>query len=52
LEDYLSFPYGLEPEKAKKIEGQMQAWWQALFTVLFDTDAKSRQFFRQRWQRG
>jgi CHAT domain len=46
LEDYLSFPYGLEPEKAKKIEGQMQAWGQALFTVVFDTDAKSRQFFR------
>ncbi len=44
LEDYLSFPYGLEPEKAKKIEGQMQAWGQALFTVVFD--AKARQFFQ------
>jgi tetratricopeptide (TPR) repeat protein len=46
LEEYLSYPYGLEPEKAKKIEGQMQKWGQALFTVVFDTDAKSRQFFQ------
>jgi tetratricopeptide (TPR) repeat protein len=46
LEEYLSYPYGLEPEKAKKIEGQMQTWGQALFGVVFDTDAKSRQFFQ------
>jgi tetratricopeptide (TPR) repeat protein len=34
LEEYLSYPYGLEPEKAKKIEGQMQTWGQALFTTV------------------
>jgi CHAT domain len=46
LEEYVSYPYGLEPEKAKKIEGQMQTWGQVLFGVVFDTDAKSRQFFQ------
>ena len=48
LEEYLRFPYGLQPENAKKIEQQLQAWGQQLFDLVFRSSDKAREFFRKR----
>ncbi|MEG4319834.1 MULTISPECIES: tetratricopeptide repeat protein [unclassified Microcoleus] len=47
LEEYLRFPYGLEPENAKKIERQLQAWGQQLFDLVFRSSDKAREFFQE-----
>ena len=52
LEEYLRFPYGLEPEKAKKIEQQLQAWGQQLFDLVFRSSDKAREFFQEATRAG
>jgi hypothetical protein len=52
LEEYLRFPYGLEPEKAKKIEQQLQAWGQQLFDLVFRSSEKAREFFQEATRAG
>ena len=52
LEEYLRFPYGLEPEKAKKIEQQLQAWGQQLFDLVFRSTDKAREFFQEATRAG
>ena len=47
LEEYLRFPYGLEPENAKKIEQQLQTWGQQLFELVFRSSDKAREFFQE-----
>ena len=47
LEEYLRFPYGLEPENAKKIEQKLQAWGQQLFNLVFRSSEKAREFFQE-----
>ncbi|NEP12159.1 MAG: tetratricopeptide repeat protein [Symploca sp. SIO2C1] len=46
LEDYLRFPYGLEPEKASKIEDKFQQWGEELFELVFRGSEKAREFFQ------
>ncbi|UNU24663.1 tetratricopeptide repeat protein [Microcoleus vaginatus] len=52
LEEYLRFPYGLEPENAKKIEQQLQAWGQQLFDLVFRSSDKAREFFQEATRAG
>lgn len=52
LEEYLRFPYGLEPENAKKIEQQLQAWGQQLFDLVFRSSEKAREFFQEATRAG
>lgn len=52
LEEYLRFPYGLEPENAKKIEQQLQAWGQQLFDLVFRRSDKAREFFQEATRAG
>jgi len=52
LEEYLRFPYGLEPENAKKIEQQLQAWGQQLFDLVFRSSEKAREFFQEATRTG
>jgi len=47
LEEYLRFPYGLQPENAKKVEQQLQAWGQQLFDLVFRSSDKAREFFQE-----
>lgn len=46
LEEYLRFPYGIEPERAAKVEHQLQVWGQQLFELVFRSSEKARQFFQ------
>ncbi|HEY9692001.1 MAG TPA: CHAT domain-containing protein [Oculatellaceae cyanobacterium] len=52
LEDYLGFPYGLEPEKAKKIEQKFETWGQELFELVFRGSDKAREFFQEASREG
>jgi hypothetical protein len=52
LEEYLRFPYGLEPENAKKIELKLQAWGQQLFDLVFRSSEKAREFFQEATRTG
>ncbi len=52
LEEYLRFPYGLEPENAKKIELKLQAWGQQLFDLVFRSSEKAREFFQEATRAG
>jgi tetratricopeptide (TPR) repeat protein len=52
LEEYLRFPYGLEPENAKKIELKLQAWGQQLFDLVFRSSEKARDFFQEATRAG
>ncbi|WP_293336873.1 tetratricopeptide repeat protein [Microcoleus sp. CAWBG58] len=52
LEEYLRFPYALEPEKAKKIEQKLQAWGQRLFDLVFRSNDKAREFFQEATRAG
>ncbi|MBW4534093.1 MAG: tetratricopeptide repeat protein [Pleurocapsa minor HA4230-MV1] len=46
LEEYLRFPYGIEPDKAAKVEQKLQDWGQQLFELVFRNSEKTRQFFQ------
>src|SRR4028118_1860248 len=52
LEEYLRFPYGIEPENAKKIEQKLQAWGQQLFELVFRSSEKAREFFQEATRAG
>ena len=52
LEEYLRYPYGLEPENAKKIEQKLQAWGQQLFDLVFRSNDKAREFFQEATRAG
>jgi tetratricopeptide (TPR) repeat protein len=52
LEDYLHFPYGIEPEKATKIEQKFQVWGQQLFELVFRSNEKAREFFQEATREG
>lgn len=52
LEEYLRFPYGLEPEKAKQTEQKFQAWGQQLFELVFPRTTKAWDFFQQATREG
>lgn len=52
LEEYLRFPYGLEPEKAKRVEQQFQVWGQQLFELVFRGSEKAREFFQEATREG
>lgn len=47
LEEYLRFPYGIEPEKAAKVEQKFQVWGQQLFELVFRGSEKAREFFQE-----
>jgi len=52
LEDYLRFPYGLEPEKASKIEDKFREWGEELFELVFRGSEQARQFFQEATRAG
>ncbi|HBE32391.1 MAG TPA: hypothetical protein DD990_13940, partial [Cyanobacteria bacterium UBA11368] len=52
LEQYLRFPYGLEPQKAEQIEQQLQAWGQQLFDIIFRSSEEARIFFHEATREG
>jgi hypothetical protein len=47
LEEYLRFPYGIEPEKAAKVEQKFQIRGQQLFELIFRSSEKAREFFQE-----
>ena len=47
LEEYLAFPYGIEPDKASALEQKLQGWGEALFNLIFCSNEKGRQFFQE-----
>ncbi len=52
LEEYLGFPYGIEPEKAATIEQKFQEWGQQLFELVFRSSEKGREFFQEATREG
>ncbi|QMS90216.1 tetratricopeptide repeat protein [Nostoc edaphicum CCNP1411] len=52
LEDYLSFPYGIFPDNAVKIEQKLQHWGQQLFELVFRSTEKGREFFQEATREG
>lgn len=52
LEQYLRFPYGLEPQKAQQIEEKLQAWGQQLFDIIFRSSEEARTFFQEATREG
>ncbi|NES19853.1 MAG: tetratricopeptide repeat protein [Symploca sp. SIO3E6] len=46
LEEYLSFPYGIFPDNATKIEQKFQDWGEELFELVFRRSEKAREFFQ------
>ncbi len=52
LEDYLSFPYGLEPDKARKIEKKFQEWGAELYQLIFCSSEEARKFFQEATRAG
>jgi CHAT domain len=52
LEEYLKFPYGIEPEKADALEQKLQAWGEELFNLVFRSTEKGRQFFQEATREG
>ncbi|MBE9033125.1 tetratricopeptide repeat protein, partial [filamentous cyanobacterium LEGE 11480] len=52
LEQYLQFPYGLEPERAGRLEQQMQVWGRQLFDLVFRGSEKARDFFQEATRSG
>src|SRR4051794_10369993 len=50
LEDFLSFPYGAEPDKAARVEQRMAQWGTKLFERVFPkrwTDPDPRGFYQE-----
>lgn len=52
LEEYLTFPYGIFPDNAAKIEQQLQQWGQELFELVFRSTEKGREFFQEATREG
>ncbi len=52
LEKFLPFPYGIFPDKAKKIEQKFQEWGQRLFELVFPRSTKAWDFFYEATREG
>ncbi|UKP00070.1 CHAT domain-containing protein [Nostoc sp. UHCC 0870] len=52
LEEYLTFPYGIFPDNAAKIEQQLQHWGQELFELVFRSTEKGKEFFQEATREG
>lgn len=52
LEEFLPFPYGIFPDKAKKIEQKFQEWGQQLFELVFPRTTKAWDFFCEATREG
>ena len=52
LEQYLRYPYGIEPERAAKIEQKFRDWGQQLFTLVFSRTEEAREFFQEAIREG
>ncbi len=52
LEKFLPFPYGIFPDKAKKIEQKFQEWGQQLFELVFPRTSKAWDFFCEATREG
>ncbi|BAU04462.1 tetratricopeptide repeat protein [Tolypothrix sp. PCC 7601] len=52
LEKFLPFPYGIFPNKAKKIEHKFQEWGQRLFELVFPRNTKAWDFFCEATREG
>jgi tetratricopeptide (TPR) repeat protein len=52
LEKFLPFPYGIFPDKAKKIEQKLQEWGQRLFELVFPRSTKAWDFFCEATREG
>lgn len=52
LEEYLSYPYGIEPAKASALEQKLQGWGEELFDLVFRSSEKGRQFFQEATREG
>ncbi|MCG9889556.1 MAG: tetratricopeptide repeat protein [Thermosynechococcaceae cyanobacterium MS004] len=52
LEKYLRFPYGIEPEKAARIEQKFQIWGQQLFELIFRGSEEARGYFQEATREG
>src|SRR4028118_2170666 len=52
LEQYLRYPYGIEPDRAAKIEQKFRDWGQQLFTLVFYRTEEAQEFFQQAIREG
>jgi hypothetical protein len=52
LEDYLRYPYGIEPERAANIEQKFRDWGQQLFTLVFSRTEEAQEFFQEAIREG
>ena len=52
LEGYLSYPYGIYPDDAVKIEQKFQIWGQQLFDLVFSRTQEAREFFQEATREG
>lgn len=52
LEKFLTIPYGIFPDKAKKIEQKFQEWGEQLFKLLFPRTTKAWDFFQEATREG
>jgi len=47
LEQYLRYPYGIDPERAANIEQKFQVWGQGLFELAFSRTEEAQEFFQE-----
>jgi tetratricopeptide (TPR) repeat protein len=52
LEKFLPFPYGIFPDKARKLEQKFQEWGQQLFELVFPRSTKAWDFFCEATREG
>jgi tetratricopeptide (TPR) repeat protein len=52
LEEYLRYPYGIEPERAANTEQKFQVWGQQLFDLVFSRTQEAREFFQEATREG
>ncbi|MDJ0705471.1 MAG: hypothetical protein QNJ46_19510 [Leptolyngbyaceae cyanobacterium MO_188.B28] len=52
LEEYLNFPYGLEPDRARQVEQSFQIWGEQLFELIFRSSEEARTFFQEATRAG
>ena len=46
LEEYLKFPVGISPGRARKVEAAMQEWGERMFTLLFGPGRPARDIYQ------
>jgi tetratricopeptide (TPR) repeat protein len=52
LEEYLRYPYGIEPERAANTEQKFQVWGQQLFDLVFSRTQEAQEFFQEATREG